>query len=240
MDSRFTDLLQQFQKVRAEQGDEAFEAAVREYAEKAIESGENFIPGMAGAVFEQYRQAQAEIHSAQEASRATREAQAQQVRNTQPTEVDPAMLRVIQQSIPSMKSQAQFNAFMTSFDALRGLMNAIFARDPKAEKDFSDGLKKAIDAARMMTEMTERLQDVPDAAEGKLADEFKHPPRQFGEAGLQQTLLAELAEINELDVLTRWWTDNRKRVDDVVSPSLRNPLIDAVREKKNKLTLKGD
>ena len=236
MDPRFTELLQRLQKVREEQGDEAFEKAVREYAEKALESGDNFIPGMAGAVFEQYQQYQEAFQSEKSAKAKEREAQAQQMRNAQPKEVDPAMLRAIQQSLPGLKSQAQFNAFMASFDALRGVMNSIFTGDTKAEKEFLDGLMQSIDAARKMTELTDKLHDVPEASESRLADEFKNPPRQFGEYDLQRALMTELAGIGTAADLQRWWAENRKRIDDVVSPSLRNPLIDAVRDKKSKLT----
>ena len=138
--------------------------------------------------------------------------------------------------MPGLKSQAQFNAFMASFDALRGVMNSIFTGDTKAEKEFLDGLMQSIDAARKMTELTDKLHDVPEASESRLADEFKNPPRQFGEYDLQRALMTELAGIGTAADLQRWWAENRKRIDDVVSPSLRNPLIDAVRDKKSKLT----
>ena len=235
---KFTEMLQRFAKIREEQGEAAFEAAVSEYANKAIESGDtSFIPGMTDAAFGEFQKAQEAYRAAQEEAKPQREAVAENMKNARRTEaeMDQGFLRVIQKSIPAMKSQAQFNAFMASFEALRGVMNAIFARDEKTERELLDALAKSIDAARKMTDITERLREVPEAAESKLADEFKNPPRQFGEYDLQRGLLSELAQVDSLEALQRWWAENRRRIDDVVSPSLRNPLIDAVRAKKEAL-----
>lgn len=239
---KFADILQQFAKIRSEQGEAAFEEAVRDYANKAVESGEDFLPGMTNAAFAEFQKVQEAYREAQEKAKPQRDAAAENLKNARRTEAeqDQGFLRVIQQSIPAMKSQAQFNAFMAAFEALRGTMNAIFAKDEKAEKEFLEALSKGIDAARKMTDITDRLHEVPEASENKLADEFKKPPRQFGEYDLQRTLMSELAQINRLEDLQRWWTENRKRIDDVVSPSLRNPLIDAVRDKKKALTSQGE
>lgn len=235
---KFTEMLQEFAKIREEQGDAAFEAAVRDYANKAVESGDaGFIPGLTNAAFGEFQKAQTAYREAQEQARPQRDAVAENLKNARRTdaEMDQGFLKLIQQSIPAMRSQAQFNAFMASFEALRGVMNSIFAKDEKAEAEFRESLAKSIDAARKMTDITDRLHEVPEAAEGKLADEFKNAPRQFGEYDLQRTLLSELAQIGRLDDLQRWWAENRKRIDEVVSPTLRNPLIDAVRDKKKAL-----
>ncbi len=233
---KFTEVLQGFAKIREEQGEAAFEAAVREYAGKAIDEGSvDFLPGMAGAAFAEYRKAQEAYQEAQAKSRSERDAVAENLK--QPgQEVDQAFLLAMQKSIPAMRSQAQFTAFMAAFDALRGAMNAIFGGQAGAEKEYLEGLAKAIDVARKVTDVTDRLRDVPEAAESKLADEFKQPPREFGEYDLQRALLTELAGIDHLEGLQRWWVGNRQRIDKVVSPSLRNPLIDAIRETKNNLT----
>ena len=238
MNDKFVEMLQNFAKIREEKGEAAFEEAVKEFAGKAIENGEDILPGLTNAAFQDFAKKQSEWKEAADKRKAEQDAQAEKMKQAKKSdvEVDQNFVKMIQSSMPAIKSQAQFNAFLASFEALRGTMNAIFARDAKAEKEYSDALIKSFEAAKQTTEITDKLHDVPEAAESKLASEFKAPPRQFGEYDLQRTLMSELAQINDLETLTRWWTENRARIDDVVSPSLRNPLIDTVREKKNKLS----
>lgn len=232
------ELYRRFAKIREEQGDEAFESAVRDYAEKAIESGE--FPGLPEEMVTEFRTDQAAYKEAVAKKRAASDAQAENLKNTAPTEVDAATLNLIQQSLPGLKSQAQFNAFMASFDAFKGLMNALFTQNTIAEAEYRKALDTSFEAVKKMTDLTVKLSDVPEAAESKLAEEFKTAPRQFGEYDVQKELFAELEAITELDELTRWWASNRQRIDQVVSASLRNPLIDAVRTKKATLSaLKG-
>jgi len=237
VNDKFIEMLQSFHKIREEQGEAAFESAVKDFATKAIENGEDFLPGMTNAAMQDFAKKQAEYNEAAAKRKAEQDAQAEKIRQAKKSdvEVDRGFIEMIQASMPAIKSQAQFNAFLASFEALRGVMNAIFARDTQNEKAYTEALLKSLQAAKQTTELTEKLQDVPDAAESKLADEFKKPPRQFGEYDIQRALMTELAQIDSLDNLTRWWAENRGRIDEVVSPSLRNPLIDAVREKKSKL-----
>ena len=224
------EMLQHFAKIREEQGEEAFEEEVQKYASKALEDG--VFPGMPEDILKDFKSSQREYEEAVAKKRAASNAKAEQLKQDQPTETDPAMLRVIQQSLPGLKSQAQFNTFMVAFDALKGMMNAIFEGNKTSEDEYRKAFDQSLDAAKKVTDITEKLSDVPEAAGSKLADEFRNPPRQFGEYDVQKALLLELSQISALDDLTRWWAENRQRIDQVVSPSLRNPLIDAVRVKK--------
>jgi len=140
--------------------------------------------------------------------------------------------KALQQQLPALKSQAQFTAFQAAFEAFRGVMNAIFEGSPLAEKEALDALGKAFDVAKKATELTNKLSEVPEAATSKESEEFKQPPAEFGEYDEQRKLMTELAHIETLKNLTDWYHTNRARIDRVRSPSLRNPLLDAIRERK--------
>jgi hypothetical protein len=138
----------------------------------------------------------------------------------------------LQQQFPNLKSQAQFNAFQASFEAFRGVLNAIFSESLLAEKESLDALGKAFDVAKQATKITHQLEDVPEAATSRAAEEFKQPPAEFGEYDEQRKLMTELAHIENLKDLTDWYKTNRVRIDKVRSQSLRNVLLDAIRERK--------
>ncbi len=140
--------------------------------------------------------------------------------------------KALQQQLPGLKSQAQFTAFNAAFEAFRGVLNAIFERQPLAEKESLEALGKAFDVAKKATDLTHKLADDPEAATSKQAEEFKQPPAEFGEYDDQRKLMTELAHIENLKDLSDWYKTNRPRIDRIKSPSLRNPLIDAIRERK--------
>jgi hypothetical protein len=150
--------------------------------------------------------------------------------------VDNPILAAIQQQVPGIKSQAQFNVFMAAFDALRLTMDAIFTDNPGGYDDGRKALEAAFEAARKATQITMKLADSPEAATSKAAAEFKTPPRQFTEASEQKALLEELATFTDLDSLNKWYAESRERIERVVSQSLRNQLFDAIRLKKDNLS----
>jgi hypothetical protein len=149
---------------------------------------------------------------------------------------DNPILAAIQQQVPGIKSQAQFNVFMAAFDALRATMNAIFTGNDADEAKGKKALESAYEAAHKATEITGKLTDVPEAATSKAAEEFKNPPRQFTELSEQRALLTELGEIKSTDTLNTWYAANRSRIDRVVSQSLRNALFDSIRQKRDALS----
>jgi hypothetical protein len=140
--------------------------------------------------------------------------------------------KALQQQLPGLKSQAQFTAFNAAFEAFRGVMNGIFEDKPELEKAARDALESAFKAAKQVTELTARLTEDPEAATSKAAEEFKQPPAEFGEYDEQRKLMSELAGIQTHRDLMDWYKTNKPRLDRVKSPSLRNPLIDAIRERK--------
>lgn len=233
----FSEKLKELNKLRQEKGDAAFEEAVRSYAEEVVEgNGGVDFSGAIGEMLQGFTKDREDYEKAAKARAEAQNKKAEEMRSWGSEFTgNQEFLGAIKQSLPAMRSQVQFNVFMAGFDAYRGVLNSIFAKDARAEAEFRDALHKSFEVARQTTDLTERLTDVPEAAGSKLADEYRTPPRQFGEYDVQRSLLTELESLSDLDALTRWWAENRKRIDEVVSPNLRNPLIDAVREKKKKL-----
>ncbi len=230
---------QEFHRIRVEKGEEAFNEAVKAYVATIVESGNKEDLAGIGSIFvDTLKKEEDAYRQATDPRNQKNTDTAERLNNAKasPLEGDQGFLRVLQQSIPAMRSQAQFTAFMAAFDALRGVMNGIFSMDEAATTKFKSALEGSFEAAKKVTEITDKLHEVPEASESKLAEEFKKPPRQFGEYDLQRQLMSELAALDNLQMLTAWWTSNRQRIDEVRSPMLRNPLIDAVRAKKDALT----
>lgn len=149
--------------------------------------------------------------------------------------LDKALVEAVRYSMPGMKSQAQFDAFVTAFDALRCLCDAIFVGDTGAEKTADSNLAKAIGVIRSVTDVTRKLEEVPEAATSAAAEEFKRAPRQFSEVEVQARLLKELASIGDIPALDAWYTDTKADRDGVITPKLRNELYDAIRARKGVL-----
>jgi hypothetical protein len=149
--------------------------------------------------------------------------------------LDKALVEAVRHSMPGMKSQAQFDAFVAVFDSLRSLCAAIFVGDADAEKTADSNLAKALGVIRSVTDITRKLEEVPEAATSVAAEEFKRPPRQFSEVEVQARLLKELATIADLPALDAWYTATKADRDGVVTSRLRNELYDSIRAQKGAL-----
>ena len=149
---------------------------------------------------------------------------------------DQMMVEAIRQQMPGIQTQAQFNLFMTAFDALRLYLNSVFLNQKEAAEKAREALNKALDAAGQVTELSEKLSQVPEAAQSKEAEDFKRPPLQFHEYDVQKALLTELILITSPEQLGQWYAANRATIDQVISPQFRNPLLDAIRAKKASFT----
>lgn len=163
-----------------------------------------------------------------------------------PEKMTPEMEKVYREAlrvqIPALQTQAQYNAFVAAFDAFRFKLNAIFANDAAKEVEASKALDAAFDVARKMTEITEKLRDVPEAATGPNAAMFTQAPAEFQEHDIQKALLSELEKCDSLDELNDWYnaTPTKQRRDRVVSQQLRNVLIDSIRAKQTALKAKAE
>lgn len=153
-----------------------------------------------------------------------------------PVEVPPdAMAEVLRQSIPSMKSQAQFTAFAIAFDSFRLVLESIFSGNVQGEVEAMSTLQQALEAARTATDITNKYEEVPEENRGKAATEFTTPPYAFGEYDIQKRLLGELTRITTSSDLNSWYLATKEDRDKVVTQSLRNILMDSIRQKKGEL-----
>jgi hypothetical protein len=142
---------------------------------------------------------------------------------------------LLKKQMPGLKTQAQYNVALGALDAVRMTLNAIFEDNTDQEVRGREALRIALELARTSTEIARKLSDVPEAATGKLAEEHKNPPAQFHEFDTQRRLLAELESIQTVEALNEWYASTKQRRDAVVTQSLRNVLMDAIRTKKGTL-----
>ena len=146
------------------------------------------------------------------------------------------MIDAMKSTMPGLRTQAQFNAFMASFDALRLLMNYVFEGNTEKVLESKRALEMAIDAASQVTRISDQLRDVPEAATSEAAEEFKNPPAEFQEYDVQKQLMAELESISGHAQLVQWYETTVKGLESKIkSQTLRNSLFDAIRQKKNLL-----
>ena len=217
-----TSLVARLHKIRAEHGDEAWREAMKTFARDCMKAGgqaETFAKAMFEGLDPQLNWD--DLRAEHEAAKAAPDMG--------------AFMRALQAQLPGLKSQAQFTAFQAAFEAFRATVNGILTVNKDAEAAGKEALGKGFEVLRQATDITRKLEDVPEAATSAAAEEFKRPPAEFREYDIQRALLSELEKVTSLADLTEWWGMNRQRIDQVKSPSLRNPLIDAVREKKHRL-----
>ena len=217
-----TDLVSHFEKIRSEQGEEAYEKARRNFALGMVlkPRGDEFVKTAFPDLDIEALKAEAQ----------------KSVPLPPPGAVNPqeAMLQAMRQQIPNLKTQVQFNLFMKAFDALRHTLNSAFGLDKEGYEKGKQVLDLALGSALKMSEVVQKLQDMPEAATSKAAEEFKQPPREFLEYDVQKALLTELERLGSGEELQRWYDSNRARIDCVVSATIRNELFDAIREAKHK------
>jgi hypothetical protein len=155
---------------------------------------------------------------------------------TAETDPERIMVDLLKRQMPGIKTQAQYDAVVGAMDVLRLLLNAVLEQDWTKEMEAMEALKLAIDATRKATELTDKLEEVPEASDSEAAEKFKQPPAQFQEQEVQAHLLEELAVIQRLETLNSWYAETRERRDQIVTQSLRDTLLDKIRKKKHDLT----
>lgn len=142
------------------------------------------------------------------------------------------MAQALKQQMPGLQTQAQYNVTMTAFDALRVHLNAVFMGDKELATKSKDALLQALEGGVQVTELSQKLGHVPEAATSDAAQDFKQPPKQFHEYDVQRALLTEIEQVTTLAQFNQWYAANRTRIDTVVSKNYRDALFDAMRVKK--------
>ena len=146
------------------------------------------------------------------------------------------MAQAMKQSMPELKTQVQFTAFMAGFDSFRLLCNSIFASDTALEAQAMEALEKSLDAMRVATRLSNQFQEIPAEERSPSAAQFVEAPLQFGEYDTQKKLLTELSRINSTVELNNWYAQTKEERDKVVSQALRNVLFDEIRGKRDALS----
>lgn len=150
------------------------------------------------------------------------------------------MAQALRQSMPSMKTQAQFTAFMATFDSLRLLCDSICSEDTAREAQSRETFERALGAVRTATELGRKFEDIPVESRGTASNPFTNPPTEFSEYDIQKKLLSELSRITGKGELNEWYVATKANRDRVVSQTLRNVLMDSIREKNSVLERTGE
>jgi len=142
------------------------------------------------------------------------------------------LAEALRSQMPSCKTQMQFNTFMPAFDAFRLLVDSVFSMDPQREVECRDIFEKALKACREVTEIGQKLEEIPIESRSKASSSFTQPPNEFHEYDIQKRLLTELLAIDTWDKLTEWYAATKELQDRVMSQPLRNGLFDQIRAKR--------
>jgi hypothetical protein len=213
-----SDLVTHFLKIRNEQGEEAYQRAVK-----------NFALGMIlkprGDLFLKSAFPDLDLDALRE------EAEKSQPAPQPPVNPQEVMLNYMKQQVPNLKTQVQFDLFMQCFDAMRKAMNAAYGLDKASYEQFKGALDMLMATGLKVTEAVEQLKENPEASTN---EDFKQAPKQFQEQDVQTALMTELSLIQSGDELQQWYAANKDRIHgQVVSPVLRNQLLDSIRAKRN-------
>ena len=232
--------IHEMHRIRTTQGEEAYREAVRSFIRKGLSEGgqsARFVASLArGLDFIDFETLQAEVGVAEVVEPPPATEPSPEPATEPATEVPNAFAEALRSQLPGLQSKAQANAFMVSFEAYRAVVNAILSGHMDKELQARETLSASFNTIRQATEITNKLREVPEAATSLASDEFRTAPAQWTEYDKQRKLLNELEGLRSLSDLSDWWKTNRKRIDEIQTPGLRNPLLDLVRSKKVSLS----
>jgi len=224
MTSQLVDVSNYLTQFRADRGEEAWREEIRRLARQGIATSpkhEAFWKGFTGAFdWIDWEQLKREAVSVPASSQTPVEDQHKLINE------------LLKSQFPQLKNQAQYNAVLNLFEAVRLTLNSIFEGNQAKTAEGRKAVDMAFELALKVSDITQKLDEVPESATSPAANEFKTPPAQFTEHDVQRELLTELQDINYLDDLTIWYARSKDRRDKIVSQFLRNTLMDAVRAKK--------
>ena len=105
---------------------------------------------------------------------------------------DQMLAEMLRKQMPGIKTQAQYDAVVGALDVVRLVVNAILERDLEGEEEARRALELTFTVLAKATEVTEKLQDSPEAATSQEAERFKDPPAQFHQQEVLVKLLGSL------------------------------------------------
>jgi hypothetical protein len=212
------DILSHLNRVREEQGEDAYKTHVRALARNLVrtEQGKEWI---------QRHFPELDLDELVETS-------------AQPAMGPKAMMDLLKTQIPGCRSQGQFDAILLLTEALQMALSAYCGTDAEAQSRAKERLLQTLDMLARASRLTQQLEDVPEAATSEAAQAFKEPPKQFAEQDLQRGLLTTLAEIKSASELNAWYADSatKEAISRIVTQTLRNELFDHIRNKRKELS----
>jgi len=141
------------------------------------------------------------------------------------------MLALIRTHVPHLQTEAQLDIFMTAFNAFTLTFDSYFANNPEAALKARATVNQALDLAQQAGTVAQQVAEMPAEDRSSEAQKFVETPRLFTEADEKVRLLAELGTLTSKNELNNWYRNERKRIDGVVSKTLRDELFDAIRIK---------
>jgi hypothetical protein len=214
--------LEQLAKIRADLGEEAYLKARHEVILGIIlkPNGEDFLS-----------------RAFPDIDLAPYKAEAEKIHKDAPKDPQSALIELLRQYMPGLKTQAQFDIFMMSFDALRLALEAYFAGDPAGAKRARAALDTVLDRAEQVNELAEQLKEIPPEKRAAF-NSFLEPPKEYTEYEDHRRLMVELEGLASLKALNEWYGRSKPTMDRIVSGALRNELFDAIRDRKRELHAK--
>lgn len=143
------------------------------------------------------------------------------------------MLALIRTHVPHLQTQAQLDIFMMAFNAFTLTFDSYFSGNLEAAEAARGSMNKALDLIQAAGNMAERVAEIPAEERSAEASKYVDAPKQFTEADEKVKLMAELDALTTHSGLSEWYRNERKRIDGVVSKTLRDELFDAIRTKQN-------
>ncbi len=124
---------------------------------------------------------------------------------------------------------------MAAFDALRLTLDGYFSGNFAQADKAKEALNTVLVLAAQMPELHQKAQEVPEGDRGDATREFLAPAKEILEYDYQRGLMVGLSNITAISDLNEWYAETKTIRDRIVSQSLRNQLMDAIRAKRIEL-----
>lgn len=222
---------QELEKVRAAHGEKVYQQARRDLALSVIlqPQGEAYVRKAFPDI---------DVEDLKQEAQRIAEKVIESRTDSQQEPPEQVMLRMIQQQIPSIKTQGHFNLFTAGFDAYKTALDGYFSGDFDRAQKAREALNKVLDTASTVKSVTEKLEEIPADVRSAQANEFLEPPKEFHEYDLQKQLIGELEGVPTRAALTDWYAKTTEQRERVTSQKLRNELFDKIRAKRTELESK--
>ena len=214
--------------IRDTHGEEAFKQARLALAKQLLLANDN------GAVFLKKAWPDLDLDEVRRLAKAEQEGKTTQAKAGQLPEQ--MMVQMMRDQIPNLKTQGQFDLFMTAFNALQQHLNAVFGGHQDVADQTRASLNKTLDLAPKLTEVGELIKEVPVDQQSEEAQAFTGTPKQFDQHAVFQSLMGELEQMESFEKLQQWYGAKREQMDRIVDQSLRDKLFDRVRHRRQDLS----